>query len=526
MARRYVRDAKGRFAPKGYSGQTGGRGARLKSGKGNTRKGGGAKMNAAAPGGTISKPRGLKPGTIKSKPKVSSARTRRPTAAESRAKGLTPISEIKARRNAEAKAAQAANASNYQRRYQSQRTKEAADAYRKAGGKRQKYSTIKNPAPEGSAPFSVTGSTYQGRRNAAAGRAARDAKLKRSSRVKTDQQVMQQADRVMTKLAKRQKNVVDNASSLESGLRGVRRNNARAARVNQALQSRGLLGKYTRRTAPADPIRMTPAGRGISRPKVSSARKQAANRLKIKTATKRKLKTNRESVIPSTPKGPKTMKARRIGSTVSKPRTKGNAPAQVASRVRRKNAANKAGLKQMGRYGNIPKPSTYNRAIKRANTLKRADVYLKTGKLPGKDNSIRAQRELKAAKQRLNAKNAARRADRAESNIPMRGSRARRLDASINRAVKEVKAAKMAQLMKPKAQVKAERAARAEARRAAALAKPKRVRSAESLRVSRAKRILKEREMKTSGTLRQWEQSKRTQERALAFYKSNKRRRR
>lgn len=43
MARRYVRDAKGRFAPKGYSGQTGGRGARLKSGKGNIRQVGGQK---------------------------------------------------------------------------------------------------------------------------------------------------------------------------------------------------------------------------------------------------------------------------------------------------------------------------------------------------------------------------------------------------------------------------------------------------------------------------------------------------
>jgi hypothetical protein len=43
MARRYVRDAKGRFAPKGYSGQTGGRGARLKSGKGNIREVGGQK---------------------------------------------------------------------------------------------------------------------------------------------------------------------------------------------------------------------------------------------------------------------------------------------------------------------------------------------------------------------------------------------------------------------------------------------------------------------------------------------------
>jgi len=42
MARRYVRDAKGRFAGKGFSGQTGGRGARLKSGKGKKRAEGGA----------------------------------------------------------------------------------------------------------------------------------------------------------------------------------------------------------------------------------------------------------------------------------------------------------------------------------------------------------------------------------------------------------------------------------------------------------------------------------------------------
>ena len=41
--RRYVRDAKGRFASKGYVGQTGGRGARLKGGKGNIRQVGGQK---------------------------------------------------------------------------------------------------------------------------------------------------------------------------------------------------------------------------------------------------------------------------------------------------------------------------------------------------------------------------------------------------------------------------------------------------------------------------------------------------
>tara|TARA_S200002703_G_scaffold124622_1_gene110772 strand:- start:435 stop:1097 length:663 start_codon:yes stop_codon:yes gene_type:complete len=42
--RRYVRDAKGRFASKGFSGQTGGRGARLKA-AGKKREGGGKREN-------------------------------------------------------------------------------------------------------------------------------------------------------------------------------------------------------------------------------------------------------------------------------------------------------------------------------------------------------------------------------------------------------------------------------------------------------------------------------------------------
>lgn len=57
MARRYVRDARGRFASKGYSGQTGGRGARLK-GSGKQRDGGGAVVQPKRAGeikGTISK---------------------------------------------------------------------------------------------------------------------------------------------------------------------------------------------------------------------------------------------------------------------------------------------------------------------------------------------------------------------------------------------------------------------------------------------------------------------------------------
>jgi hypothetical protein len=49
VARRYVRDARGRFAGKGYSGQTAGRGARLMAS--GTRKGGGSRIRAGkAPG--------------------------------------------------------------------------------------------------------------------------------------------------------------------------------------------------------------------------------------------------------------------------------------------------------------------------------------------------------------------------------------------------------------------------------------------------------------------------------------------
>jgi hypothetical protein len=68
MARRYVRDAKGRFAAKGYSGQTGGRGARLKS-AGKTRAGGGKRENligandqtmTSLPKGTIGKTQRLR----------------------------------------------------------------------------------------------------------------------------------------------------------------------------------------------------------------------------------------------------------------------------------------------------------------------------------------------------------------------------------------------------------------------------------------------------------------------------------
>lgn len=126
----------------------------------------------------------------------------------------------------------------------------------------------------------------------------------------------------------------------------------------------------------------------------------------------------------------------------------------------------------------------------------------------------------------VNAKTASR-PDIAEQHIPgrFRGQAGKRLDASIDRAVAQVKAAERARLMKPKEQVRAEAVARKAAKDAAAAAKPKRTRTPLSMRTSRAKRILKEREIKISGTYRQWENSRRTQERALAYYAQQGRRR-
>ena len=124
------------------------------------------------------------------------------------------------------------------------------------------------------------------------------------------------------------------------------------------------------------------------------------------------------------------------------------------------------------------------------------------------------------------------RGDRAEANIKGRfsGQTGKRMDASIDRAVKQVKAANIARFadMKPKGQVKAERAANAEAKRQAAAANPKRVRSAESLRMSRAKQVEKRRGMNISNPAGERQDSAgrmaanaaRTQQRATAFLKA------
>ena len=133
-----------------------------------------------------------------------------------------------------------------------------------------------------------------------------------------------------------------------------------------------------------------------AKPAVSSARDAATVRLKIKTATRRKLKADRSSVIPANPKARRVQGAR-IGSTVAKKaRAKGNAPATIANRVRRKAAVNKANLKENTRYGNVTDGKRYMRQVKTSTTLDRAQNFLKTGQ-KGKPTE-KARRALSAAK--------------------------------------------------------------------------------------------------------------------------------
>ena len=97
---------------------------------------------------------------------------------------------------------------------------------------------------------------------------------------KTELQTLQQADRLMGKLAKRQASIKVDKVGLDEGLRQVRRNNSRAVSVNRALDNRGLLSKYQKLTAPADAIRMTPAGKGIPQPKAAKPAAAAAPKTK------------------------------------------------------------------------------------------------------------------------------------------------------------------------------------------------------------------------------------------------------
>lgn len=233
-----------------------------------------------------------------------------------------------------------------------------------------------------------------------------------------------------------------------SGRRYVRDNRGRFASKGAGATARGgrlrtasgnKRATQTMKVAGSGSKIRKPMSGGSNKPaqQISSKRQSATDRLKIKTATRRKLKTDRASVIPAKSAGPKTMKASRVSSTVAKPRTKGNSPAQVASRVQRKAAVNQANIKNITRAERTgaTQGRQYQRALKTQATLKRAQEFTKTGKLPGRNNSIKAQRERKAASQRLMAKNAERKAARqaARAQTTPQQRRLARAEANIQR---------------------------------------------------------------------------------------------
>ena len=102
MARRYVRDAKGRFAGKGFSGQTGGRGARLTA-KGKKRDGGGAIVKPTRIGemkNTISKSSSKR--KVNASSRASDRQIARDVAARSKPAARTSKATASARKSAKA----------------------------------------------------------------------------------------------------------------------------------------------------------------------------------------------------------------------------------------------------------------------------------------------------------------------------------------------------------------------------------------------------------------------------------------
>ena len=324
MARRYVRDNRGRFATVGATA----RGGRLATASGNKRATQTTELSGGKASGTIGKPKGLKPGAIKAKPQASSARQRGDTASVN-----IPMSGARGR----------ALDRDISRNVAQQRKQErAADKARNRQVKSEQ-------------------SRAKALRTAHVGSIA---KAKGLTKGQVESALKAQSPSVQIKALKN----------------WVRDN---------------------RKTA------------GAANP-VSTARQAATDRLKVKTQTRRAMSADRSSVVTPGQRSRleagrgSTRAGARPASTVAKPRTTGNTKQQVASRVERKLAATNANLSDMTRYGSGANPTAYSRQLKRSVTLERAQSYLTTGKLPGKDNSIAAQRSMRQAKERLAAKNAAR----------------------------------------------------------------------------------------------------------------------
>ena len=236
MARKYARDNRGRFASAGATA----RGGRLKTAGGNKRATQTKAIAGGKPGGTIGKNRAAKPAAASVPASKPATRSRKkPTAAESRAKGLMPISEIRARQAAVGAAADATRT----RRVQSNISRNRAQQVIASSGKQRapygRYSTIKNPAQEGSFPQMAPGRSGIGMAQAAKGRtaAAKPATKKPAGRVSPEK---------VSRVTGRVNAVTANASS-KTGIKrlnatevGVR---AKAFLTRKAGGMSGMVGK-------------------------------------------------------------------------------------------------------------------------------------------------------------------------------------------------------------------------------------------------------------------------------------------
>jgi hypothetical protein len=374
MARRYTRDNRGRFSSTGATA----RGGRLRTAAGNKRATQTTKLSGGKASGTVAKPKGLKPGSIKAKPQASSA-----------AKPTTRKEQLAAgaqRRNAQADRIDAkvkALEGQYRGKDAAFYTQGAKPAGRdrmiaksqQAAQLREQSAALRTKAANAEKMSTQTKGTAaskkQERRNDfdAAG-------YKVGDTVTTSQYGTQK----ITKISK-------NSVSFDTG-------NA---------QDKAFMANYLQlQSKPANPV--------------STARQGATDRLKVKTQTRRAISADRSSVVTSgqrsrleTGRG-STRAGARPASTVAKPRTTGNTKPQVASRVERKLAAERANMNIINRAERVgaTQGNQRERSYKRQATLERAQTFLETGKLPGKDNSIAAQRSMRQAKERLAAKNAAR----------------------------------------------------------------------------------------------------------------------
>jgi hypothetical protein len=488
--RKYVRDSIGRFASKGFSGQSSGRGARLKA-KGKKRDGGGAIVKPKRIGemkNTISKSSSKRKVNassratdrqiardIAARSKPTAARTSKAPANKAKAAYKRASADARMRnadlRGADAKERRMANSAsakvkNMQRRRSTSEPKAGAEAPR-SKQKAREFARIQRAYGNERRAYAAKGDGFGSAKQSRTASVAKRARDIYSGKISASYKTTSRLTRTQ------------NPDVLKARIKkGEKLTAARAKKKSVTANSARVTGKLTRPVATGN-IRRTGGRLG---PK---------------------------NTIKPGPKSPRTKMNRAIDNVIKKGKALKGSAEKLRGVKKQADALRGRMLKEdKGRLGKaLSKPSV---------TDKRSRDY--GGRLT---KAARGQDAATGGK-----KSSARRADRAEANIPMRGRRAKQLDASISRAAKQVKAAETARLMKPKAQIKSERAAKAEAKRQVAAAKPKRVRSAESLRVSRAKRITKERSISLNpagnsqkGAGRMAANAKRTQDRALAFYK-------